>query len=266
MDIRVEPQPISLQTYSKNTMKTINKVFLLSIISSLSSIQTAQATSTYNATSNITITIDSITNHSNPGNNSELDVFGIFEIADDSMAPGVGQITTGDGTSSYSFNGEELDSFSTPITAGDNFSQLFSSAGSASNGSVDAYYQAFGGLGFGNSSSDSFTIEYSLNYNLTAEALGNFATTTVTLEYFNDLGDIDGYEEAFAQALTSATEQNQSSTSFILNLDAFEEDYFYADVSITGYAEAVAPVPVPAAGWLMLSGLIFLRKFRKPLA
>ena len=230
-------------------------------------IQAVQATSTFSANSFVTITVDSITNTTNTGNHSGLDIYGLFEMADAMSAPGVGHDVTGDGNSYYTFSGGESDSYMAPINAGDSFSQAFSLIGGVNNGYVDAYYQAFGGLEFVNNSSDSFTIEYSLSYNLNAFVAGDFATSTVALEYFNDLGDIDGYEEAAASTPFDVIGQNFSTKSFSLDLGAFELDMFYADVSINGYAEALAPVPapvpVPAAGWLMLSGLVFLRNFRK---
>jgi len=244
-------------------MNKLNKLFFLTAISSLIGIQTAQATSTFSANSFVTITVDSITNTTHAGDHSELDIYGLFEIADADSAPGFGQDVTGDGNSFYTYVGGEIDSYTSPVNAGDSFSQAFSSVGGVNNGYVDAYYQAFGGLEFVNNSSDSFTIEYSLSYNLNAFVAGDFATNTVALEYFNDWGDIDGYEEAAASTPFDVFGQNFGTKNFVLDLGEFESDIFYADVSITGYAEAVAPVPLPAAGWLMLSGLVFLRNFRK---
>ncbi len=247
-------------------MKKTNKLLVLMAVSSLLGAQGAHATSAFTPTSTVTITINSITNTTNAGNHSDLDIYGLFEIADGISAPGFGQVATGLANSSYNYTGGEIDSFIAPINAGDSFSQSFSSSGSAINGNVDAYYQAFGGLEFVNNSSDSFTIEYSMSYDLNAAVTGDFATNTVALEYFNDSGDIDGYEEKVASTLLDLTQQNLSTEFFTLNLSGFESDMFYADVSIYGYAEAVAPVPIPAAGWLMLSGLVFLRNFRKSAA
>jgi len=246
-------------------MNKLNKLFLITAFSSVFGIQTAQATSTFSANSFVTITVDSITNTINTGDYSGLDIYGLFEMADGMNAPGFGQDVTSDGNSYHTFAGGEIDSYMGPINAGDSFSQAFSSIGGVNYGSVDSYYQAFGGLEFVNNSSDAFTIEYSLSYNLNAFVAGEFATNTVALEYFNDLGDIDGYEEATASTQLDVIGQNFSTKSFSLDLGAFESDMFYADVSINGYAEAIAPapVPVPAAGWLTLSGLVFLRNFRK---
>jgi len=253
-------------------MNKLNKLLLLTAVSSLLGIQSAQARSTFSADSNVTITIDSITNNTHAGDHSDLDIYGLFEIGDALSAPGFGKDATGDGDSNYSHIEDEIDSSISPINAGDSFSQVFSSLGSVNNGYVDAYYQAFGGLEFVNNSSDSFTIKYSLSYDLNALVTkdgisdSNFATNTVVLEYFNDLGDIEGYEEAAASTLLDLSAQNLWTESFTLNLDAVtKSDKFFADVSINGYAraESPAPVPIPATIWLMLSGLAFLRNFRK---
>jgi hypothetical protein len=243
------------------TIMKINKLIFLISVSALYGIQTTQASSTFSSNSTITITIDSITNNTNAGDLSNLDIVGLFEI--DDTAPGFGETVTGDGNSSYGFIGGGIDSSITPVNAGDSFSQSFSASGSADNGSVDAYYQALGGLEFVNNSSDSFTIEYSLSYVLDTSVTGDFATNAVALEYFNGLGDIEGYEDSSSATLLNVTDQTTTSDlSFTLNLAASEADMFFADVAINGYAEASA-VPVPAAGWLMLTGLIFLQRNRK---
>jgi hypothetical protein len=249
-------------------IKTNNKAFILVAISSLLGLQTAQASSTFSSNSTVSITIDSISNNTNAGQFLGLDIFGSFDIADPVSAPGFGKIVSGDGNSTYSHLGGSLDSSIAPVNAGDSFNQLFSASGSVNSGTVDAYYQAFGGLEFINNTSDNFTIGYTLSYDLNTLVSGDFATNTVGLEYFNDLGDIFGYEESVASTPSPSINQNLLSKSFNLNLGAFQSDMFYADVSVTAYAEstAVAPVPVPAAGWLMLSGLAFLRSYRKSAA
>ncbi len=244
-------------------MKIFKQISLLTIIYAFAFIHNALATSTFASNTTVSISIDSITNNTNAGQLSGLDIIGLFEIADPISAPGFGQIPSGDGNSSFSYSGNSLDSTITTVNAGDSFSQTFSATGNASNGSVDAYYQAFGGLEFTNNTTDSYTIGYTINYDLNALVSGDFATNTVALEYFNDLGDIYGYEESASSTLLNLSNQNLFSNTFSLTLGAFESDIFYADVSINGYVEAITTVPVPSAGWLMLSGLMFLNRYRK---
>jgi len=82
------------------------------------------------------------------------------------------------------------------------------------------------------------------------------------LDYFNDKGDIADFAEVLADDLTPSNQQTNKLT-FTLNLDAFETDSFFADVSITGYA-ASAPVPLPGALWLMATSLAFLLRQKRP--
>jgi len=253
----------------KNFMNKLHKFLFLTAISSLYGIQTAQATSTFQSQSSVSISIDNITNNTNTGDYSSLDIYGLFEPSYPI------KIITGDADSNKSYTSSEIDSDIAAVSAGDSFNQIFNSSGNANNGgNVEAFYEALGSLEFINNSSDSFTIEYSLNYILNAQVTGDHATNTIAIGYGNILTDInwdewergDVYLDASASTEIPFLNDGISATpSFSLTLGAFESNLFYADVSITSYAEAlaVAPVPAPAAGWLMLSSLVFLRNYRK---
>lgn len=242
-------------------MKHLNKKLFLMLIAGLFSIaQSAQATSTFSPSSTVTITIDSITNNTTSGDFSGLDIIGQFAFAFES------QPATGDGTATSTYSGAGIDSTVSLVSAGDSFSQSFSANGSASNGDVNSHHEAYGDLAFTNNTSDSFTIQYSINYILDATVTstsgpGNLATTSASLDYYNDLGDIYDSQLVSASSLLSLSDNINSTASFTLNLGAFGADTFYADVILDGFAQA-SPVPVPAAGWFMLSGLAFLRNFR----
>ena len=184
-------------------------------LSALPVLQSAQASSAFTSNSSVTITIDSITNNTAPGDLSGLDIYGLFEFDDSGSA----QVITGDGSSSYGYIGSEIDTWVAPVNDGDSIAQTFSSIGGANNGSVEAYYQAFGELGFVNNTSDSFTIEYTLRYDLNADSSGDFANNTVALEYFDEIVDSDynfiasniyGYQEASADASFGLSDQNSS--------------------------------------------------------
>jgi len=253
-------------------MNHTKKILILSALSATLGLQTAQATSTFSATSLVTVTIDNIINNTNAGNLSDISITGGFWL-DDTLTlsdDGFGKTVTGQANSSYSHIGNWQDN---TLVIGDSLSQSFSAIGSATDGKVNSNYFSFGDMYFFNDSSDDYTIQYSINYLLATNVTGDFASSSISLSYSNELGNIDGYEEATASTLLNTSSFNSSTnnpdpllTSFSLDLGAFEEDIFYTDVTITGYAEAkakeIAPVPVPAAGWLMLSSLIFLRKYR----
>ena len=251
-------------------MKNLNKLLTITALSSLSAMQTAQATSTFHSQSTVTITIDSITNTSNAGDLSGLDIYGLFEF------DAANKTVAGSGDATYNHNGGEIFSFDTTIAANNNFSQSFSASGHSVNGSVASDFQSLGGLEFINNSNDNFSIAYSIDYSIEARVDGitptDTAHNTVALEYGNILTDInfiewlsdDDYSEVTAttEALFSDLDKLNSSAFFTLELGALEYNLFYADVSIDGYTEAVSAVPVPAAAWLLLSGLAFLGRFR----
>jgi len=251
-------------------MNHTKKILILSALSATLGLQTAQATSTFSATSLVTVTIDNIINNTHAGDLSSISITGGFWLDDTLGDEGFGKTVTNQADSSYSHIGNWQDN---TLVTGNSLSQSFSAIGSATDGKVNSNYFSFGDIYFANDSNDDYTIKYSINYLLATNVTGDFASSSISLSYFNDLGNIDGYEEATASTLLNTSSFNSSTnnpdpllTSFSLDLGAFEEDIFYTDVTITGYAEAkaneIAPVPVPAAGWLMLSSLIFLRKYR----
>ncbi|GEM_PF-6451450 len=253
-------------------MNITKKALILSTLSATLGLQTAQATSSFSSTSMVSVTIDSITNTTNAGDLSGISITEGFWIDNTLSDEGFGKTVVGNANSSYFHSGDWQDDTDGSIATGGSLSQSFSATGTASNGEVNSNYFSFGNVWFANNSADKYTINYSINYLLAANATGESANSSVALSYSNDLGDFDEYTEATASTLLNTSDFKSSTdntllTSFSLELGAFEEDIFYADVSITGYAEAkaaeVAPVPVPAAGWLMLSSLVFLRNFRR---
>ena len=229
-------------------MKNKALIILMSL-GAMSVTPTVQASSSFDGSSTISISIDSIINATNPGDNSGLEITGLFEIADSDSAPGFGKTVSGDGNSTFTYSG------------GDHLDQSFSANGTADNGTVDSYYQSFGNLKFNNNSTDSYTIVFSMDYVLKAEVAGDFATNSVSLDFFNDAGGISGYAEATASSTLNLADQvTAEKNTFTLNLDGMQSDTFYADVAISGYAEASA-VPLPAASWFMLSSLVLLKRF-----
>ena len=249
-------------------MKNLNKIIVLTALGSLSGIQAAQATSTYQSNSNVTITINNITNNTNAGDLSGLDIYGLFEFDNESSY----KIITGTGDSTQNLIGGELFSFDTASNADNSFSQNFSSFGQSINGHVESAYHSLGGVEFINISNDSFSIALSIDYSLESHVTGATARNSVAIEYGNILTDIDFIDwysdddsyEAISNTATPLADPDSfsSSASFTIDLNALESNLFYADVSINGYTKAVSAVPVPAAGWLLLSGLGFLGRFR----
>ena len=223
-------------------------------------LQPTFAASTFSGNSSVTLTIDSIT--SSNGITSGLSIDGLFDVGNTTTAPGFGNYTTGDGQSTFSYNGASLP---TTVSAGNSINQLFSAQGGAGNGSVDSYYQAYGAFNFANNSLGGIiTVSFSLDYNLNAAASGQASQADVSIDYYDDLGLINaGFDQAIANAQTNINAVAGSGVPLLFNMVLNPGDFntFYTDVAITGTASA-SPVPLPTALWMFLSGLIGLRSFK----
>lgn len=217
-----------------------------------------QAAGSFDSTTSLTISIDNILNLSNPGDLSGLDISGSFFL--DGVSSG--ETLTGDGSVTPNYNGGSLP---VPAGIGDSFTQTFGLTGTATIGSVDAFYQGFGDLLMQNLSADSYQIDFSLTYDLdTSGSGGDLSEATASLDYYDDNGAVNaGFVEASASNFgpTSDNVNNLlSPDSFSLTLNAFENNTFYADVAISGFTQAT--VPIPGAAWLFLSGIAALIRRR----
>ena len=230
--------------------------------------QNAQAATTFSGFASVTYTIDSITNATNPGDFSGLNIGGLYDLA-----PGGGfQFITGDGSVTPSLAG----SGAVPITPaiGSSYSRTFQLDGTANNGGeVNANYLAWINLAFENvSTTDSYQVGVTLSYNQFATATGDNAFTDVTLNYSADhtnaTGDIasdptfSGTDYIFAAApnLGTAAFPNSHALSFTLAPNEFES--LYTGAGITGALQA-SPVPVPSAIWFFASALLAMPGLRK---
>jgi hypothetical protein len=127
-------------------------------------------------------------------------------------------------------------------------------------------------LSFLNDTADtSYNIEISLAYDLTSStsanvSAGDFADTDIQLDFYNSDNSFAGWDNVFsyanisAQLATVLQSGNSGVLSFTLAPGATET--FYTDVKMTANLEA-APVPIPAAVWLLGSGLLGLLGFQK---
>ena len=146
-------------------------------------------------------------------------------------------------------------------------------SGSATAGSVDSLHTGLFGLLFDNSGTDSYSIDVSLGYELSAAVAGLFATNSIALDYFtltdssifgstDALGayTIDGVSLSDSQTLNGLFEH------IIFNIGAFDStnglDILSANIAITSTIEPAA-VPLPSVVWLFLSGLLGVLGFSK---
>lgn len=224
------------------------------VVMGLSSAQTTLAASAFSSDATLTYTITNITNLSNPGDLSGLQILGYFEQAG---APDSYVATTGDGavTADNPAVG--------PISVGTSFSRTFTISGSASDGTVDSSHVGWFSLDFNNLGSDSYSVELVVDYQLNASAGGQYADTDVFLDYFNSDGSFSGadFVNASVFGLNNAT-ISSSTGPFVFTLGPNASEGLYTDVRINGNLQA-SPVPLPAAVWSFLAGLLTFSSMRK---
>lgn len=227
--------------------------------------QNAQATETFSSYASMTYTIDSITNLTNTGDISELNLTGSFELA-----PGQEfEIITGDGSVTPSLLGYGDPS----LIPGSSYSRKFQLDGTANNGGevVTNYFTWFN-LAFKNvSTTDSYAVGLTLYYELSAIGSSSSVSTDVTLNYFAEHINASGdstFDQIFIGTDIASVNpdfgptylQNSSALSFTLAPKEFEA--FYAGTGISGSLQA-SPVPSPSAIWLFASALLAMPNLRK---
>ncbi len=254
-------------------MTTLRIPLILSILLSILGIQSAHGISAFSSSSSITFRIENITNNTNPGDLLGLSISGGFGIQDSTSVEGVGKVVVGSADSSYQFIGDYFDPADGSLGAFDRLTQTFSALGTATDGSVESYYQAVGSLQFANSSNffgngSSYTIDYSMEYEISSVVQGNFSSNEISLDYYSTQGyDYWSGTDIMADINESVKVSDFSGYGiryFSVTLNPTDETYiFHADTAIRGKATTVAPVPILSAGWLLLSGLAFIRLYNK---
>lgn len=228
----------------------------------LLSSQNATAIATFNSNSALTLTIDSISNNTNPGNLENLLISGGYQFSFQDSE----EFSSGAIQSSFNYSGSNIDTNASSLVGNSSLQQSFSAGGSASNGAFDSYYQAYGTLAFENTSlTDSYSIQATLNYDLSADASGDFVSNTVSLVTFDDFGSLtfDNFFEVTADTFSPGGDQLSDSMTYNFILNPLEANTLYSDVAITASLEATpVTAPLPAANWFMLTGLAFLWKRR----
>lgn len=216
--------------------------------------QASAATSSY---VNVTYTINSITNLSNAGDLSGLDILGSFDLA--SVANNPYQAITGTGsitpTLSGAGNAAVTGSYSRTM-------QLDTTAADWSQ--ISANYLAWFSLAFTNTSAtDRYSINMTLSYDLFASATGNSAFSDATVNYYNGDSSISNFNAPdYVQASVGTILPNGISNSHVFDftLAAGNIETVYVDASISA---AAAPVPLPAAVWSFLAGLMGILGLKK---
>ncbi|MFM8330900.1 MAG: hypothetical protein ACKN9T_04370 [Candidatus Methylumidiphilus sp.] len=206
------------------------------------SLPAAQAASTFNSDATLTYTITGIS----PGDLAGLTILGSFQQAGE---PDSQVALSGDGAvvaNNPSFG---------PAAVTTTFSHSFAVSGSASDGAVQSSHLGNFSLSFSNASANTYAIELSLAYVLNAHVGGEFADSSVSLDYFNADSSFSGFDTITANTadVTDAT-RNDGLALYSFTLAPNATQALLGDVAITGTLQAT-PVPVPVAAWLFGSAL-----------
>lgn len=209
--------------------------------------QASAATSSYVT---VTYTINSIQNLTNPGDLSGLDILGSFDLA--SLDNNPYQLITGTGSVTPTLTGTG----SSAVT-GSYSRTLQLDAGAENWSSVSANYLAWFSLAFNNTSAtDSYDVDLTLSYDLSAAASGNSAFSDATATFYNEDSSFSNFADpAYVQAAAGVAGFGAMSNShgFNFTLAAGEAETVYVDASINA---TMAPVPLPAAAWSFLIGAL----------
>jgi len=228
--------------------------------------QAVSADATYDSSAAIDYTITSISNSNTatPNDISSLSVSGSFQQLTD--ANDFYAATTGDG--SYTANNPNLSS--EPVTT--SFDNTYSVSGDTPlYGTVNTLHTGVYSLNFSNNSSrDTYTIDVTLSYVLTAAAGGLFANSSIQLDYWDTLNNIADNQDYVGAGTylgyTTDTETEPGSYNLVLSLAPGTSDSFITQAAISSSLDSTAnaaPVPLPLAGWSFLSGLLGILSIRK---
>lgn len=212
----------------------------------LAGAEAAQAASAFNGGATLTYTIDSIVNLDNPGAVAGLSVLGSFQqtVSDPYYVS-----TSGDGAV-----GADNPAVG-PVGVVGSFSKTFSVGGSVADGAAHSSHLGQFALAFDNAGADSYAVQVTLGYQLEASAGGEYADSSVALDYFNADFSFSGNDRVDASVFdVPSPPARSSSVVYAFTLPAGASQALAAEVVISGNAEA-SPVPVPAAVWLFASGV-----------
>lgn len=238
-------------------MTLCKQLALLLIVWSILGIGNCQASSSFNSQSTLGFTIDNIVNGTHPGDLSGLEIIGSFEQAG---LPTSYRSTTGDG----GIVADNPSFFSQPVLLGSPLISTFAVNGNVTDGTVDSSTTGWYTLMFNNSSStDTYSANLTLAYNLLANASGQFADSDVIVDVYSDSNPLLGNIFINANALAHQNDwANSAFPQFAFDISPGASLALYVDVTIHGALQA-SPVPLPAAVWSFLAGLLCILKFKK---
>lgn len=213
----------------------------------------ANAATVFSADSTVSITLTGISNTTNPGGAiSGLDISGSFALDPESQFE-----KNGNATSNLDFNPISLPA--TPAV-GDSFSQSLKVSGNAISGDISSYHFSAGTLQLTNSSTNEYVVDFNMDYNLAVSAGGEAsddsdADVSLELEYAYPGGVEDTVSLIADLVEPSASAKNSVSFSVTVAPGTSNNEYS-TNLAVNGLA--ISAVPIPAAVWLLGSGILGL--------
>lgn len=219
--------------------------------------QPVMAAATQNASANLSYSVASIVNLTNPGDLSGLQIAGSFQQIDTPVYDG------GDYSWSDIVGDGSVSAQNPGLSAAGAFSYRFAVDTSLNSGALNSHHLGWYGLEFTNLGSDVYSISVRLDYDLQVAVTGENGTGSVSVDYFSSDGQtLAGYERADAWLGAPIAASIGQSDAFNFELAAGEAQGLFADVVIESHLEA-SPVPLPAAAWSFLAGLMGLLGIKK---
>jgi hypothetical protein len=211
----------------------------------------ANASSTYDASAGIVVTLTDVTDLDNNSVSSGWSV-----MLEGFLEPSTSMSSSGDGIANASATSNVAYGSFVFLSIGDSSIQTALSDGTASNGTAAS--DATSGVYFQNIGNFSGqTLKFNFDYDITATAMasGDNALASATVSLFGFGVDISAI--ANANSILGPTSDDQSTSgSFFFELT--DGGFAQMNASLNSSGSAASVVPVPAAAWLFGSGLLGL--------
>ncbi|MDD2758673.1 MAG: hypothetical protein PHH11_00105 [Methylomonas sp.] len=218
----------------------------------------ALASASYDSSIDVMYTVTlTDSNNPTPNDNSGLSLLGTFLQPGDSRR--FFAATSGDGVY-HTYSPTAVSSAVNNV-----FDASFSASGGAGIGSVDSLNTALFGLNFVNDGPYSYNLTVQLDYTLSARARGEFASSEVLFDYWDEAETLAGSDYLSSITYSGWLDDSQSSHALVswqFMLNPGDQQQLYAQASVLSHVESaqISSVPIPASLWLFASALLGLKR------
>ena len=230
---------------------------LLTLILTTLSIETVQATSYYQGSGALHVSIDSISNISNPNAGYGNDIL-YFDPGPSRLTDDSGSIING----TVNLQTEQYSNSAIPVLSTVlqpfNFSQNLNIEFSTANGNIESYYFGEFLMSLHNNSSDTYQLDLTVNSTLSTLATGEFAESTMSFTTENLGTDLE-FVDVYSHHQTGIQDNYSYQAPVQLILAPGEDMDIYSAIEFSGSASA-SPVPLPGSFWFFGLGLLSIVK------